>query len=228
MTIGDKLTKNFSMPEPRTIPAEVPQLHFTQAMAAARPALWHSGTTLSRFHLLLLQGALLPIAAGALLYGWRTLMLVALVVGSAAVVIPLWRRIGGRGPQLRTANILWLALLLALMLPVHLLTHEPPFDGGPLAQWAILCGAGVLVVLCSWILTTIGAARIHPAVVAYLLLVVLFKQTLIPHWVLRSNRLFVGDITHAERSELAITATAGWTKTPSMTGQDALYEDAVS
>ena len=216
------------MPIDSNTTAELPQLHYTQAMMAARPALWHSGTDLHRFHYLFFQGALLPIAVGSLLYGWRALVLIAMVVGSSALAIPIWKRIGPRGAQLRTSHTLWLSLLLALMLPIHMLTGEPPFEGVPGAQWAILCGAGVLVVIFCWVLGGAASGRIHPTIVTYLLLVVVFKTTLIPHWVMHKDRLFVGDVSRAERSELAIASSAGWTKSPSMTGQDGIYGEAIS
>ena len=223
--------QDFTMPNaPLATPtAEIPvQLPYGPGMASARPALWHSGTNLSRFYFLHVMGAMLPIAAGLLLYGWRALLMIGLVVGSSAVAVPIWKRIGTRGAQLRTCHILWLSLLLALMLPVHLMTTDPPFAGVPGAQWSILCGAGVLVVAFAWLLGGVGSARVHPVLVAYLLLVVVFKQTLVPHWVLHKDRLFLGDVAKSEQATLAITASAGWVKTPSITGQDGIYEDAVS
>jgi Na+-translocating ferredoxin:NAD+ oxidoreductase RnfD subunit len=209
--------------------AEMPvRLPYGPGMASARPALWHSGTNLPRFFFLHVLAAMLPIAAGLLLYGWRALLMIALVTGSAAAAVPIWKRIGTRGAHLRTCHVLWLSLLLALMLPVHLMTTDPPFPGAPGALWAIPCGAGMLVVIFAWLLGGVGAARIHPVLVAYLLLVVVFKQTLVPHWVLHKDRLFIGDVARSERAALAITSSAGWVRTPSITGQDGIYEDAVS
>jgi Na+-translocating ferredoxin:NAD+ oxidoreductase RnfD subunit len=217
------------MADPLQSSAEVPvQLPYAAGMAAARPALWHSGTSVPRFFLLHVLGAMLPIAAACLLYGWRVLLLITFVLGSSALALPIWKRIGSRGAQLRTSHTLWFSLLIALMLPVHLMTTDPPFAKVPGAQWAILCATGILLVMFCWLLGGVGSGRIHPVVVTYLLLVVVFKQTLIPHWVLHKDRLFVGDVARSERAELAITASAGWVKTPSMTGQDGIYEDAVS
>jgi Na+-translocating ferredoxin:NAD+ oxidoreductase RnfD subunit len=209
-------------------PAEPPvQLANAPGVAGRRAILGHSGMTVPRFFSLHVLGAMLPIAAGLLLYGWRALIVIALVVGSATLAVPVWKRIGARGAQLRTSHVLWLSLLLSLMLPVHLLTLEPPFESVPGAQWAILAASGVLVVMFAWLLGGVGSGRIHPVLIAYLLLVVVFKQALIPHWVLHKDRLFVGDVAKSERL-LPINATAGWVKTPSMTGQDGIYEDAVS
>src|SRR5207248_8801911 len=120
---------------------------------------------------------------------------------STAAALPIWRLIGARGKQMRLSHSLWLALLLCLMLPVHLMTAEAPFEGAPAAQWGILVGAGFLVVMLTWLLGGVGSGRIHPVLVTYLLLVVVFKQTLVPHWVLQCDHRFRGDVAKSERSE---------------------------
>jgi Na+-translocating ferredoxin:NAD+ oxidoreductase RnfD subunit len=190
--------------------------------------LWHSGMTLPRFFSLHVMGSMLPVGSALLLYGWRAAALIVVVVASAALAVPLWRRIGARGEQLRLSHSLWLALLLSLMLPVHLMTADPPFPGVPGAQWAIVAGAGILIVILAWLLGGVGSGRIHPVLVAYLLLVVVFKSALVPHWVLQKDHLFLGDVSKSEHSELAITASEGWLKTPSLPGRDALYDEPAS
>jgi hypothetical protein len=49
---------------------------------------------------------------------------IAPCLASAAVAVAVWRRIGARGEQLRYSHSLWLAMLLALTLPPHLLTDS--------------------------------------------------------------------------------------------------------
>lgn len=196
---------------------------------ASRHFLGHSGLTLSGFYSLHGMGAMLPIAAGLLLYGWRALLLIGMVVGCSALALPVWKRIGPRGAHLRTSHVLWLSLLMSLMLPVHLVTSEPPFAGVPGAQWAILAGSGVLIVMLTWLLGGVGSGRIHPVLVAYLLLVVIFKQALIPHWVLQKERLFIGDVAKSERSDRVMNASEGWIRTPARPEQDGTYiEQAAS
>src|SRR5205085_2774938 len=140
----------------------------------------------------------------------------------------LWRRIAGRGGQLRLSHVLYLSLLLSLMLPVHLMTTDRPFEESFSSQWAIAFGGGILLVMLTWLLGGVGSGRIHPVLVTYLLLVVVFKQALVPHWVLQREHLARGDVAKSERSELAITVSEGWTKTPATPGRDALYEDPAS
>jgi Na+-translocating ferredoxin:NAD+ oxidoreductase RnfD subunit len=214
-----------------SLPPEVPvQLPYAPAglAAAARPMLWHSGMNLRRFFSLHVMGMMLPIGSALLFYGWRALALMAVMVASTAAGVVVWRRIGARGEQLRFAHSLWLALLLSLMLPVHLMTVDPPFEGVPGNQWAALVGMGFLVATMSWLLGGVGSGRIHPVLVTYLLLVVLFKQMLVPHWVLQRDHRFRGDVAKSERTELAIAVSEGWMKTPASPGSEALYEDPAS
>jgi Na+-translocating ferredoxin:NAD+ oxidoreductase RnfD subunit len=217
------------MPDLPTIPAEVPvKLAYAPSLVGARPILWHSGVTLPKFFSLHLMGALFPVLAGFMLYGWRALLLMALVMAAATLSFIVWRRIDGRGGQLRLSHTLWFSLLLSLMLPVHLMTTDRPFEDSPSAQWSIAAAAGMLLVILTWLLGGVGSGRVHPVLVTYLLLIVLFKQALVPHWVLQKDHLFLGDARKAERVESAITSTEGWIKTDAPHGWPALYEDAAS
>src|SRR5205823_2800196 len=135
------------------IPAEVPvKLPYASSLVGARPMLWHSGVTLPKFFSLHLMGALFPVIAGFMLYGWRALLLIATVMASASLALILWRRIAGRGGQLRLSHVLYLSLLLSLMLPVHLMTTDRPFEESFSSQWAIAAGAGILLVMLTWLL----------------------------------------------------------------------------
>src|SRR4051794_6830241 len=93
------------------------------AYASATPALGHSGMTVQRYYLLHVFGAIFPLAAGLAMYGWRACLAIVAVLASAACGLFVWRRIGLRGGQLRYAHVLWLALLLAMMLPATLASH---------------------------------------------------------------------------------------------------------
>src|SRR5947208_16314820 len=136
------------MSDPTTTPfSEIPvRLPYAPSLGAAhRPMLWHSGLTLPGFYSLHILGALLPVTAGVLFYGWRGVLLIATVVGSAWLSFLVWRRVGGRGYQMRMSHALWFALLLALMLPAHLMTNHPPFEDMPGSQYAIAISAGILI-----------------------------------------------------------------------------------
>ncbi|MGH7178866.1 MAG: RnfABCDGE type electron transport complex subunit D [Tepidisphaeraceae bacterium] len=157
----------------------------------------HSGIDLPRFVVMHIAGAVFPVTAGVLLFGWRALLSVCLVVGSAMLATVIWRRVGGRGRRLRFDHIAWLALLLALMLPAHLLSSVDPATSKPFAGWPLLAGAGIVLVVMVWLMGGPGSGRIHPVLVSYLILTVLFLDLLVPHYTLRRQHVFLGDLLNA-------------------------------
>jgi Na+-translocating ferredoxin:NAD+ oxidoreductase RnfD subunit len=187
-----------------------------------RVHLLHSGMTLDRFFSLHVAGAMLPITAGLLLYGWRGVAVMAAVTGSAFCSILIWRNIGARGRQMRPCHGMWLALLLSLMLPAHLASAQPPFPGYPGALWAVPIGAGILVTFLAWLLGGVGSGRVHPALVTYLVLVVLFGNALMPHWVLQRNHLGTGDAAKAADLDTFPSAAEGWINLKHVPDRDAL------
>ncbi|HEY8666944.1 MAG TPA: RnfABCDGE type electron transport complex subunit D, partial [Tepidisphaeraceae bacterium] len=172
----------------------------------------HSGISVSRFFGLHAMGALFPIAAGAMLYGWRAIVSMAVVVISAAAGIAVWKRIGIRGYQLRYAHGLWLALLLALMLPAHLATKLPLSDQTGRVLWPILPAAGICIATLLWLLGGLGSARIHPVLVAYLVVSVFFQKDLVPHWILQRQHVFAGDVLDVSPAESAGPRRDAWIK----------------
>jgi Na+-translocating ferredoxin:NAD+ oxidoreductase RnfD subunit len=109
--------------------------------------------------------------------------------------------------------MLWLALLLALMLPATLASR---IVLEPNAYWPILPLAGLLLVMFGWVLGGLGAGRIHPVVVTYLVLVVLYggNGMLTPRNVLQRNSVGRGDLMDAGRAAPAPVAQDAWVKRP--------------
>jgi Na+-translocating ferredoxin:NAD+ oxidoreductase RnfD subunit len=153
----------------------------------------HSGIGVTTFYSLHVLGALFPLTAGLLLYGWRAAGVTAVVMGSAAAAAAVWRRIGTRGRQVRVRYCLWLGLILSLMLPAQLFTLR----GSP-AVWPILPAAGICVVIFSWLLGGLGTERIHPSLATTLVLCLLFAGLMTPRYVLRVDRMFLGDLLKSD------------------------------
>lgn len=168
----------------------------------------HSGMTVTEFYSMHFLGAVFPLTAGLLLYGWRALLLMAIVVISNFAMLLLWRRIGDRGQELRFSQGLWLALLLALMLPAHLATNLASESGG--SPWLVAASAGMGLGILLWVLGGLGGGRIHPVLVAYLLIVALFGEMLIPHAVLSRDRLFSGDVLRCQTVDSRETREEPW------------------
>ena len=184
-----------------------------------QPPLGHSGITIVRYYFTHMFAALFPLTAGVLLYGWRSIVAVAAVMLPAMGALYLWRRVGLRGGQLRYAHVLWMSLLLAMILPAHLAGHLT-FDRT--SEWFILPFAGVLLVIFCWLLGGLGAGRIHPVIVTYLLLVVFYSPQLVPHFVLQHNDLLLGDLLNASAPAQTTTAQDVWLKRPTVSEHSAI------
>jgi hypothetical protein len=176
-----------------------------------------SGVTLGRYFALHLQGAIFLILVGVALYGWRGAVVVGGVVGFTLVGLLLWRRIGTRGRQLKIAHGLWLGLLLGLMLPAHLASGG---SGGREILWPVIPAAGLALATLIWLLGAAG--RVHPVLLVYLLLVVLFRVELIPHSILQRDHLVRGDVLRTV-VDRPFPFRQPWITAPPLPGQDALY-----
>ncbi len=184
-------------------------------------ALRHSGMTLAGYFALHAQGAVFPVTAAVLLYGWRGVLVLGGVLGSTIIGHILWCRVGARGAQMHLTHTLWLGLLLALMMPPHLMTGfrvAPTWD----ALWPIVPAAGLTLVAAIWLLGGAGSGRIHPVILTYLLLTVLFRVELIPHWTLQRDHLVNGDLIKAP-SDRAFPYREPWISADAIPGQDAIY-----
>jgi Na+-translocating ferredoxin:NAD+ oxidoreductase RnfD subunit len=205
-------------------PIEEPLLPSPRRDAPREAPIWlmHSGMTAQRFVGMHTMGAIFPVTAGILLFGWRAIGAIGLVMTSAVVALLVWRKIGVRGRQLRFEHSLWLAMLLAIMLPAQLfVTHDPEViaEAAP-ARWPILVAGGICLVMSTWLLGGLGSGRVHPVLVTYLLLFVCFKDLLIPTDVLQRKHLFAGDVTRAVSIEGTITQP--WIRAAEIPGGDAL------
>jgi Na+-translocating ferredoxin:NAD+ oxidoreductase RnfD subunit len=193
--------------------------------ARRTPPLGHSGVTIVRYYFTHVIGALFLFAAGLVMYGWRAGVTVAAVMIPAMLTLFLWRRVGLRGGQLRYAHMLWLSLLLALTLPAHLASHATISRS---AEWLILPLAGSVLVVFCWLLGGMGAGRIHPVVVTYLLLVVLYGPQLVPQSVLQRNCLLLGNLINSSPQPSALTAQDVWLERPIVPEHDAIRMTAAS
>jgi len=186
------------------------------------PLLTHSGLSINRFIGMHVTAALLPLVAGLLLYGWRALGATLLVVAGTAIGVALWRNIGSRGSNLRYSHALWLGLLLAFTLPAHLLTERFFYASDHWVSWPVYPAAGLLLAACIWLLGDIGSGRIHPVLIAQLLLTAAFHPLLLPISVLQPNKLFIGDLSDVGEKPRAIVFADSWFKSPPIHGQDAI------
>jgi Na+-translocating ferredoxin:NAD+ oxidoreductase RnfD subunit len=196
-------------------PADGPSLH--ERIAPMR--MLHSEVDAAAYVGLHARGALFPLLAGLLIYGWRALGALAVVLGSTSLAVFVWRRIGSRGAQLRYDHALWLGLLLTMALPAHLFGGTDPHTGQRL--WPIMAAGAFILVISIWLLGGIGAGRVHPVLVTYLLLFIFFKNALVPQYALERRQAFYGDIFDTMSAESYASTTQPWIDNPDVPGHAA-------
>lgn len=172
--------------------------------------------------------AIFPLSAGITLFGWRAVALIAGMLASVVIATSIWRRIGIRGAALRFDHCLWLGLLLAMLLPAHLGSSRPSWIGGePL--WLIIPAAGLAMVIFTWVLGGLGAGRVHPVLLTYLLLVVCFGQDLVPHRVLQRPNVVTGDLMDVRRPDgVPVQPREPWHAIETDPSHDAIWREPAS
>jgi Na+-translocating ferredoxin:NAD+ oxidoreductase RnfD subunit len=194
----------------------------------------HGEVGVRRFFTIHATATVFPLVAGVILFGWRALAAVALVLAGTGVGLAVWRRVGARGRRIGVARGVWLAILLALALPPHLASTD--FPGSPVAGWAwpILPATGLALAVLMWVFAGIGSGRVHPVPVIYLFVVVLFQPMLTPHFVLHRQRVLSGNVIDAKLppplapGEAAPVQKDPWTNAFEKPARDALYQEPAS
>lgn len=166
---------------------------------------------LRRYYALHMLGALFPVTAATALYGWRAPGSIGLAMLAGAAAAWFWKRIGRRGASVRISHAMWLSLLLALLLPPHLLSTADAFTGKSTHPWAILVGGPVLLVALLWALGGVGLTRAHPLLLCYLTLAIAFGSSLTPRLVLHRAKTGAGDLSaHAPAAGPTMRADEPW------------------
>jgi Na+-translocating ferredoxin:NAD+ oxidoreductase RnfD subunit len=184
----------------------------------------HSGVSANRFVSMHAIAAIFPATAGVILFGWRALGAMVVVMLATLGAVFIWRSVGARGHQLRYAHCAWLAALLGLTLPAHLFGIADPISG--ILLWPILICAGVLLVITTWLFGGIGAGRVHPVLVTNLLLFLCFTSLLIPHYVLQARHVVFGDLFLSTRLEQA--SMLPWARAPEIPQSNAIMLEPAS
>lgn len=153
------------------------------------------GRNFPRFYIVHMLGSVFPLTAGAILYGWRAMAVLLLALASTLLFTAIWQRIGRRGGTLHLPHAIWLAILLSMMLPPHLLVNKDMLDlHAAGTTWMIIPGACLLMVMLLWLTGGVGFSRVHPLLITQLVLVVFFYVYLHPHLVLHRTRMLTGDL----------------------------------
>lgn len=184
----------------------------------------HSGIRVPTFLTIQIMATLFPLIAGFAVYGWRAIETTGVVTASAVGAMAVLRVVGWRGRQVRMWHCFWLALVVSMMLPAHLVTLAP--QGGQIV-WPILPAAGITLALLTWLLGGLGTQRVPPSVVTILLLFVLFHAILTPRYVLRVDRIFVGDLLNVDPAPEEMSDQNPWYSRSPASGFDSVRREPV-
>jgi Na+-translocating ferredoxin:NAD+ oxidoreductase RnfD subunit len=186
------MTDGIANPRPATLLEPARSYRSRQsARRAVDPDITHGGATVGRYVTMQVLGTLFPFTAGVLLYGWRAIGSVAVVVVAALTTALVWRGIGRRGKRVRYDMTVLMSVLLGMTLPAHL------FNSAKVAGWPVLAAAGAGIVILTWLLGGAASGRLHPVLIVHLLLFVLFTDLLPPQFTLRREHALTGDLLDA-------------------------------
>jgi Na+-translocating ferredoxin:NAD+ oxidoreductase RnfD subunit len=162
--------------------------------------------SIPRYYAMHAMGAVFPVTAALLLYGWRAALVFLGVILPAALACLVWSHVGHRGRTLRLPHVLWLALLLCLALPAQFADAD---------HWPLLPAAGISLVIFVWIVGGVGSGRVHPVLLTFLLLVTLHRDTLVQCSVLQRDHVFTGDVLNFDPdADPSVRIQAPWHHTP--------------
>lgn len=178
----------------------------------------HAGVGLRTYYAAHFLGAAPPLLGALVFFGWRGLLTVGLLVGTAAAAFLAWHTVGRRGPMLRLDRTLWMAALLALLLPADLLVSGTESKH----TWMLVPAAGGLLTMAIWLLGGGASARIHPVLVVYVLLAAAFAADLVPRHVLHRTRLVIGDLASVPPKRDALPSGDSWYSLPRPRDHDAV------
>jgi len=184
------------------------------------------GRNFPRFYIVHMLGSVFPLTAGAILYGWRAMAVLMVALASTLGFTVLWQRIGRRGGSLHIPHAIWLAILLTMMLPPHLLVGREVKDlhaGG--TTWMIIPAACLLMVMLLWLTGGVGFSRVHPLLITQLVLVLFFYVYLHPHLVLHRSHMLTGDLANVIENNVVTQSirAAPWIASRDEAPTDAIY-----
>lgn len=147
------------------------------------------------FYQSIAYSALLPLAWGLAVFGYRTAWVIAAYFISASLTYLILRKVFQRRLQLTFHQTLAGAFLAAAL-------------AYPLLPWYIAAGSGAFMTALLWLTGPVRREGIHLSLLAALLVMVVFPTP--GHWpLLMRNRLFWGNAAHSQVEHVYAWPTAG-------------------
>jgi Na+-translocating ferredoxin:NAD+ oxidoreductase RnfD subunit len=162
------------------------------ASAARDPR--HTGVTSEHFTASVILGLMIPIAAGVVAFGFRSLAVIAGVIAATMAASWLLRSERRFVVRPRPDRVLAPALLLAAMLPADWAGGSVLLDGQVYRLWPLIPVAGLLLGGLLLLLSGLGSGRLNAILVSYLAVTLVASAAMMPAGVLQRSTLAMGDV----------------------------------
>ena len=107
---GDRENNPIRVTDTASSIADIPPAPLPRAVATTdEPQPLHGDVGVRRFFTLHSTATIFPLTAGLILFGWRALFAVLLVLAGAFAGFAVWRRIGMRGRRMGVSRGVWYA-----------------------------------------------------------------------------------------------------------------------
>jgi hypothetical protein len=157
-----------------------------------------------------------PLAAGVVVFGWRSIVVLTLVGAGAGLGALCWRRLGRRGAQVGWLATAWAGLLVALLMPA---------DFGSQAGLATALGAGLLVPGAIWLCGPPTRGRVSAAAAVVVLVTVAEFGELRQRAALQPSTVVVGDVMNVGVGTTVGPRAEPWVQRSAPPGFDALPQE---
>ncbi|GIW76812.1 MAG: hypothetical protein KatS3mg104_1875 [Phycisphaerae bacterium] len=157
----------------------------------------------------LLTGMCIPMGAGMMVYGWRGVLTMMLVVAGSVMAREALRGLTIWPVSIRRLNLVSESLLVGIFLPAGLFDVDQSMLSTS-ARWPFALTAGVLLVLLKWVIERIGTTRLSPVVLTVLILAALIPRVSSDDRVLSPQFILRGDLLGTSVTERSVSTADPW------------------
>lgn len=157
----------------------------------------------------LLTGMCIPLGAGMMVYGWRGVLTMMLVVAGSVMAREALRGLTIWPVSIRRLNLVSESLLVGIFLPAGLFDVDQSMLSTS-ARWPFALTAGALLVLLKWMIERIGTTRLSPVVLTVLILAGLIPRVPSDDRVLSPRFILRGDLLGTSVAERSVSTADPW------------------
>lgn len=157
----------------------------------------------------LLTGICIPLVAGMMVYGWRGVLTMVLVVAGSVMAREALRGLTIWPISIGRLNLVSESLLVSIFLPAGLFDVDQAMLSAS-ARWPFALTAGILLVLLKWVIERIGTTRLSPVILTVLILAVLIPRVASDNRVLSPQFILRGDLLGSSVAQRLVSTADPW------------------